>query len=444
MTTNAEVTEAARGARGIGSQRHNSHGGGSLVRTAAVFASGNYFAMALSVVGGLLTSRLIEPAVLGLYNGIGLVQGYAPLLHLGVDNGLRRELPYELGKGSGEEAHLLCSAARAWSLAVNALVAAVLLGVAAWTAAHGRWNEALAWLTTTAGAGWVLYGQGYMQSLYRTSGDFLHLTRVTVVQAGVGFLLVAAVWRFGFAGLCLRGIVLALVGLVLTRRWLPIRVPPRVDKARLLRLFRIGVPIYAIGQLGVMWGLLNSTLVLALMGKEGLGLFAVAHLVAGAANLAPQALSQVLYPRMCETFGRTGRIKETLALAPGPVIVTLAVTALAVTAAWWLLPHFVNWALPKYAGGVAAAQWTAVGVLVQAFAPVNNIFTVIGKQARYGAAMLVGIGVNAAALVLLTRRGVYLEAFPQAVLMGRAATMAMSLLMAWALIRTEDRTERLP
>ena len=414
-------------------------GSSDLLRTTFIFASGSYSARLLGLVSGLLTSRLVDPAVLGLYNSIGLVQGYAPLLQVGVDNGLRRELPFEIGRGSEGEAQLLAAAAQAWSLSVAGVASFFLFVIALWNAAYARWDLAAGWVSFAVVVFWVLYGQGYLQSLYRTGGHFARLARITFAQGLAGLVLVGAVWLFGFYGLCIRGLGMAMGALFLTWIWRPISVAPRWDKGRFQKLLRVGLPIFAVGHLSALWVVLNNSAVFALMGKEALGLFAIANLVSGTVNLVPQALSNVIYPRMCEVYGRTGSVGATLGIVPGPLAVAVGITAVAVGSAWLLLPPFVTLVLPKYTGGIAAAQWTATIALVLSLMPVSNIFNVAQKQGRYAAALLAGLATNAVVLGVLVSVRSDLANFPQAMLVGRGVTTVMCLAMVWQLARSEGR-----
>lgn len=106
----------------------------------------------LRMAAGFLTARLSDPAVLGLFNGLGLVLGYVPFLQIGVLNGLSRELPYYVGKGEHDRVRALAAAAQAWALAVGVLVAAGLFAVAGWHGVHGEWQLAAGWATQAVSA----------------------------------------------------------------------------------------------------------------------------------------------------------------------------------------------------------------------------------------------------------------------------------------------------
>src|SRR5690606_10146101 len=81
----------------------------SLARLFAVLAGGNMLATVMKSLAGVLVARLVSPATLGLFNGIGTVQNYVVLAQGGLAQGLTRDLPYHLGRGDRERALHLAS-----------------------------------------------------------------------------------------------------------------------------------------------------------------------------------------------------------------------------------------------------------------------------------------------------------------------------------------------
>jgi O-antigen/teichoic acid export membrane protein len=148
--------------------------------------------------------------------------------------------------------------------------------------------------------------------------------------------------------------------------------------------------------------------------------------------MLPQALGQVVYPRMSEQYGQTGKIVDLIRMVATPIAITFGFTLLVVTVAWFAIPPAVSLILPKYVEGTQAAQWSVAAVLITALTPVNNVFNVVKKQGRYGIAMLVGIASYYGVLRWLIREEVHLDAFPQAMLAGRTAFVVVCyVLVAW-------------
>jgi O-antigen/teichoic acid export membrane protein len=405
-------------------------------------AGGNYVAMLLGMVGGVIMGRLVAPATLGLFNGIGLALGYAPFLQLGILNGLNRELPYYVGKGDRQRVEELAATAQAWALAVGGAVCLALVSVAAWQFAHGEWWLAAGWLTNAILAVFLFYNTYYLQSTYRTAHDFARLAWVAAVQSLIGLVLLGLVAWLNFYGLCLRALLIGVIGTGLLFHWRPVRVGPKWNARHLKHLLVIGAPIFGVGQLYAWWSVIISTLVLKFAGVEGMGLYAMVSMASSAIELIPSAVSQVVYPRMAEQFGRSNSLDELLRIAWKPMMFTAAGLVPVIALAWWLVGPVVNFVMPAYAAAVPAMQWGLLLAFVTSFAPVCNVFNIVRRQDLYVVAILLGMAASGASLMWLIRNGVSLVAFPQAMLIGRAVFLLVCYAFIAHLCRSEPR-ERL-
>src|SRR5271157_3785644 len=129
----------------------------SILFLVSSLVGGNFVSMLLRMVGGVLQAKCVLPAVLGMYNSIGLVLGYAPFLQLGILNGINRELPYFIGKGDRQRVNELAAAAQAWALAVGGIVGIALSGVGCWQLVHAEWELAAGWFTNAVLAVLLFY-----------------------------------------------------------------------------------------------------------------------------------------------------------------------------------------------------------------------------------------------------------------------------------------------
>ena len=275
--------------------------------------------------------------MLGRFNGIGLVQGYAPLLQLGILNGLNRELPFYVGKGDRKRVVELAAAAQAWAWLIGGQVGLALVGVAVWQLVQRNLWLAAGWATNAILVVLLFYNNYYLQMTYRTSHDFARLAMVGVVENAVALAAVLLVRMLSFYGLCLRLLLAAAVSTALLYYWRPVRVGPRWHFQHLLHLLIIGFPIFIVGELYLLWTVLDSTLVFWNAGDRGLGLYYLVITAIGTLEMLPMAVSQVIYPRMSESFGRTGKLGELVRMSIKPTVLTVAGMTAAAAAGWWLV-----------------------------------------------------------------------------------------------------------
>lgn len=401
-----------------------------------IFASGNMIAMVLRMAGGFLTARFCDPSVLGLFNGMGLVLGYATFLQLGVLNGLNRELPYYIGANDIKQAHGLAATSQAWALIIGGIVAGGLLVFGSWQMINGRIELAIGWSTYAVSAFLMFYAQLYLQITYRTGGDFSRLAVINVTQYAISLVMVWLVWMFSFYGLCMRALAVALINLLMLWMWRPLKIKPKFKKKYFLKLLRIGVPIFGAGQLWVWWVVTDSAMVLKFMGATGLGLYQLAVMTGQGIEVLPNALAQICYPRMAKEYGRTKSVAYIINIILRPTIILLLCIIPIVILSWLVLPPIVQLLLPKYSEAVPAVQWTLCSSAILSLSTVGDVFSVTKKLGLYIAAICIGIITYAIVLYFLSRTGVTLKMFPQAMLCGRLVYILFCFTM---IIRMKNR-----
>jgi O-antigen/teichoic acid export membrane protein len=274
-----------------------------VMRSVAQIVVGNAAVSGIQMLSGLLMARWIRPLDMGVWNTVQIAGVYAPFLTLGIFSGLGRELPYLIGKGEHEKARRFAGAAYGWAWALAAITAPVVLGVAGIYAFRGEWRLAAAVLAfgVMIILMWSIF---YLNTTYRTHSEFGRLSANNAFVAGAGLVLMSLVWAAGFTGLLVRAVIVAALGLAALYYKRPMPVHPSWDRATLLSLAKIGIPIYVLGQL---WGLQFALDRMVLVrNTEALGYFTLAIHAGSAARMIPTAFTLVIYPRLAQAYGETG------------------------------------------------------------------------------------------------------------------------------------------
>jgi len=414
------------------------------LRHGLVLAAGTSSALVLQVLAGVLTAHFLLPRELGLFSGIGLAIGYVSLLQLGVINGLNRELPVLWGATKKEEARRLAYAAQAYCLGLGGVVFVLFTAVGGWQLGRGNTQAGLGWLAhAIIGVAFVL-GEHFYPVLYKTTGRFASLARITTVRSMLNLVLVILVAFFGFVGLCLKGILVAVANLLLLLRNDPVRVRPVWWTSGIARLIRAGLPIFMVGQLWSLWVLGNNTLILKLSGPHGFGLYSIVLVLGNLVTALPLAIGQVVYPKMAREWGRGATQAELVAIARIPTVLCFLAMVPVVIAGWILLPPVLSRILPRYVGALPAARWELLMGLTMSFTLVNGIFNVLGKQRLYAVAIFIGIlSYGGYLTVFLAHSGTafILERSVQAMLVGQLAFVLTSGLMVWRLLSGDSTLE---
>jgi O-antigen/teichoic acid export membrane protein len=316
--------------------------------TIAVFATGNTVAMLLGVVGSLVQARYLAPEDMGVLRTFGIVAGYLTFLHLGVFDGLQRELPLQLGRGNRAQAEQAASASLAWIILVSLACGAIFLVLALRAAYHGEWMQFWGWLAYTPVIVATFYG-GYLGTTFRSGQQFIVLSQVSVIQAIAGTLVLPLFPIMGYFGACLRMAVSSVTNIFFLHRWRPLRVRPVLDWPSFREVIRIGLPFSGIGYLGIsLWVSLEGTLVLAWFGIKMLGLYSLALFVRTLVVQLALNLNQVLTVKVFDQYGRTNRVTDCVHLIIKPMAVAFVGSIPLVTAGWFVLPWAIRLFVPAY------------------------------------------------------------------------------------------------
>ncbi len=387
------------------------------------------------MLASLAVVRLVPPSILGLFNAVILVQSYIAPLHLGVPDGLARDLPLALGKGAIRTARAFAAAAAAWSGAISLAASAIALLLSMWFAAHGKWHHAIGWITNGVCFLSILYGSGHLQVTFKTSSEFRTLAKCAILEGLVLLAAVPLVALFGFFGLAARASLASGITLAFLWRNRPMRVTPRWSAPHIKRMLSIGFPILLNNACLMWWGALDRTLVLHWKGHEGLGLYSVCILLVGAMTQLPIAFAQVIYPRIAWDFGSgNGRAAAIHGAWRGCIIPFVSSSVIAL-AAWPMMPTLLRLLAPQYQGAAPALQWSLLLCVVLALTPSRVAFNVLLQQRKAFFTSLLGLATYLSALFALGAPRLELEDFPKALLAGRLVFFGTTGAMHWLELR---------
>ena len=398
---------------------------GTLVRDIGHYFGGNMAAMAVQAVSGLLVARWAGPENMGYFNTASLLLAYAPFLLLGVNNALNRDLPLLIGQGRRAEAQALADMAWWWLRLIGLCAFVVTAAAGAWMWSSGGRRLGEAWLAFALIVPLTFLSQT-IEVTYRTSSAFVQLSRIRVVNAIAAILTAGVILMNRWWGLLGRAVVLQLVYSCLLLRKRPIVANARYDGELLARSVRLGFPIFLVGFLFSAFAVLDRTLILRYLGSREMGLYTPAIQVFSGLAILPASINQVLYPRMCELYGRSRSPRSLAGLAFGPVVVLSIVLLPLFALGWWVTGPFVHLLLPKYAEGIGAARWAVVTSYFCCLSSPQNVFPTLDRLGWFVISILVGAGTTWALTVWLLRLGWGLSAVGGGMAGGMAAVVLAS------------------
>lgn len=408
------------------------------------FGSAQLVSNFLRILSGFIVVRLLDPALYGEFTGVGVYMGYVLLGHGGILNGLSRELPFEFGRKNDSYARELASSSFLLSILLSLLTAVAFLAIGAYQLYAGHLLTSLIYLSYSVIGGFQLLNTQFLPRLYFRNKDFNSLSKQNI-KIGLGNVLtVVLVYFFSIYGLIIRAVVLAIYQFVLLFTNKPFKLQFTFKFRHFKTLFKTGFPIFLVGQVNPLWTTVLNNYIFSVGGALNMGLFALSGIVQGAIGIIPSAFSNVIYPRMTIMLGEGKSIRTILKANVKPLFFQFGFTLLIAIVGVILLPPVIELILPKYLGGVKAAQWMIFVPVVESFGTLNNIYNVVKRQSWYFVSLISGAVIGLIYVFMqINEKGFMLELFPQGLILGTFIQQLLSLLFINLLISNERKEKKL-
>jgi O-antigen/teichoic acid export membrane protein len=326
------------------------------------FGASTVGVQAARVGAGLVVAASLGPTLWGWWYLLNLIVAYGSLTHLGALNAMNREVPAALGRGDGAAADDLRRVALG-TVIVGTGAASVLLLLAAWGAAGIVPVREVALMLMLLGAH---QAYEYAAMTLKATTRFQALSSLQFVSvASYPLLAIAGAAALGLEGFILGQVLSYALLSVLARRGAGVSYAPRFDVAAARPLVAVGFPIMLVGLVYALFSSVDRWVVVAFLGAESLGHYALAIMALGAVSLLPQVVAQQYYPRVAHAWAARRDTAELRRLATQVRNMTFASVLPVVAVLIVVVPPAVRWLLPAFAPGIPA-------LLVTVFVPLVN------------------------------------------------------------------------
>ncbi len=324
------------------------------------FASSNFFRQLLGAVTAFLRPLLLSPEQFGLFSLLRTLPLYAQRLHFGARSGLRYLMPlYESQRQTRAVADLKGTVLKA-ALAMNSLMAAVLIGVAAF-ATDMAIELRVSLVLTAAFALIACFVDHYTAELkgeqrFKLVGLSNYLGAIALLLVSLPLML----WH-GLYG-ALAGQVIAagvVLGWMIRRQIAGTR--SGFDWVLLKTAVSLGLPTLLFDVALMLIRTADRFLISYHSGFDALGYYALGTMIAGYLLNIPGATREVMEGRL---FGELDSHSQTEAFrrfAQQPMVSMSFTMPWIIGPLYLALPVVIGQFLPTYDPGIVAAQWLCLG-----------------------------------------------------------------------------------
>lgn len=341
-----------------------------------------------SLIGGIggffnsyFAALLLGPTVWGIWQGAKLVLLYGANLHLGVQNGMHRELPILRGKKESGQQAAITDVTFTFSFTVAAVVS---IGMLLSTFIVKMGPELRLSLQFLSAMIFLQYVSSFYGLLFRANNEFDIVSKIAVID-GLGYLFsVALIFFFGLLGF-LGGQVLRLLVTTFYSYWKSsYSINWHWDNKVLKSLILIGFPIMLMVFANVIFTTIDRLLILKFLNAKSLGFYSLGNLIFAPLLMIFTASNSVMYPRFAERYGETGDPHSLRRYITVPMENLAALMPILIGAIYIALPLLVKVFLPEYTEGVMAARILIFGLFFYAIAGMaGNMLLTINKQVLY-------------------------------------------------------------
>lgn len=397
--------------------------------SAAVFAvsATSYASMLLAAVRGILVMRIIGPTGRGIMQSVNLFVHYLSHAHLGILDGLSKELPVTVGEGDYEQADRIESVGMTWVITLTAVAG---LGLAIWGMGRPT-GKVTTGVAIAIGGGWLLAQQTYMlyRCVIRSWGNFKLLAWVTLVEgiAALGLTVYGALY-WDVVG-AMAGMLLAwLMDLAVMHFFSGVRIRPSVNPELTKYLFRVGILILMIKFSDLLLRSVESMIIIRYYEAYRFGLYSVGMQMARYMFAIPESAGFVIWPKIMEKWGGSDDLEQMRRHVEMPTITSATVMPFLAGSATVLLPALIMLIIPKFAPSIQPATVLLWGGIFLALPLATNSLLVATDRELtvVGIRLVSAIALGGAAYWLVSRQAP-LEHIAAAAALAYALASVLSL-----------------
>jgi O-antigen/teichoic acid export membrane protein len=412
-----------------------------------VVGSSTLLCQALGAVTSLLLRMLLDPAAMGVWQGLKTFLSYANYTNLGISKGATQELAIARGRGDLAAAQHGLNLAHTINTLTSCLYAIVLVTAGFWIGlrAEGRWSAA--WAAGLAVIGLLAIIQRHVTfqvTILRARQAFVATSRLQLLEATLTLVVSAvAIWLWGLWGLFAATLCVLLASLAFARATGAEPLHFAWDWPEMRRLISLGGPILLAGMASSLFRSLDKLMILGYLADREyqLGCYSLALMVGAQLYGLGNMISTVMGPRYCELLGRTGSVREVARLAARASQLQAALLILPAALAILVAPHVLGVLLPKYHEGLAPLIWLIPGVMAVAMAlPCSQCLVAVGRGRCVLVVLLICCGLAAVGNHLVLSGGGGLTAVAQVMTAANIGYLAiLAVLSLWTHLNLSER-----
>lgn len=328
-----------------------------------VFVFSNTYSLSISIVSSIVATAFVDPSDMGVIQSLLLVSIYLNFLHLGVFNGLNRNLAFYKAQGNHELVQDMVNTTYSVSYVVAIVGAVISISILLYYIIIGK---ALVYILSALLLLFMLVFtpiSNAVETTYRSGQEFKSLGVIKNKETTLYAILTILPIIMGFIGKIISDIIKSVVGYVMRYLKRPYSQTGKGSKSSLQLLVRTGLPMLVSGYVWTVFVACDRTYIARYLGMENMGLYSIANYVMTGVMAVPSAVNTLLYPKAASRYGASGDVKSLKDFWKKSLLLYMAILIPLCSILYFCLPFFVEICMPKYVGGIKAAQYSLLSCM---------------------------------------------------------------------------------
>lgn len=271
-----------------------------------VYMTSQFSTPVVGFVTSLIAAKYLLPYELGVIQTVILVPSYCAFIHLGVFNGLNRNIAFYEGKGDKKKVQHAVNAS--WRSVIAIAFIGLLISLFTLFIYYSYDYSGLYLKATPILFGMLLFSPAvtHYQTIYRSCRVFMSLGILLNIRNAINLILGFLPIFLGGIGVILRYAILPVISFILLYPRCPIKAKDKGKPSEIVGLIRVGFPMLLSGVLYTVFAAADKTIVALTLGPEAVGELALSGMVITAIQVLPMSMGALLYPRAAYAYGISG------------------------------------------------------------------------------------------------------------------------------------------
>lgn len=350
-----------------------------------------YFAPFSGLLSSIVATAFIDPVDLGALQKILLIPPYLSLLHLGVFNGLNRNIAFYKAQGKIDRVQTLVNSSWFVAKCVSFIGLAVAIGFATYTIST---ESSIVSRVAVVVLFFMLVISPFnlhINTTFRSGQEFGRLGVIKATEGGTLLILAFLPALLGWVGKVIYDCIKPLFAIYLRKRKQPIPAVPIYDKESIINLIQVGFPLLVGGYIYTIFNITDQSIIAYFLNTESLGIYNVSRMILISVPLIPIAISTMLYPKMSAQYAKTKSNKGLRILYWKSLFLNISLLVPLSLAIYFVIGPLVTWILPQYISGIPAAKVSSLTCITFIFLGPSVIMGVVRKNIVYISILTVAV-----------------------------------------------------